>query len=148
MAELANTSHHKKWPSQASTIKYRTKEEYQFRYSSFFFFTETQSHRTSQPVRKSESLKIYGYLSRGAYRRVKKQHGSPRMTKNLRHTGCCLSTLRGSVTTTKYTRSYAGHTTQKAIATRKYRNQRIIQFLYHFFIMLHKMYYFYDNFAK
>lgn len=35
-------------------------------------------------MRKSESLRIYGYLSRGAYRRVKKQHASPRMTKNLR----------------------------------------------------------------
>ena len=69
-------------PSRTFTIKKKyTKEEYQFRYSSFFFFTKTQSHRASQPMRKPESLKIYGYLSRGTYRRVKKQHASPRMTE-------------------------------------------------------------------
>ena len=73
-----------KMPSQTSTIKYHAEEEYRFRYSSFFFSQKLNPTKKSQSMRKSESLKIYGYLSRGAYRRVKKQHASPRMTKNLR----------------------------------------------------------------
>lgn len=49
----------------------------------FFFSQKLWITHKSNPT-KYRSLKIYGYLSQGAYRRVKKQHGSPRMTKNLR----------------------------------------------------------------
>lgn len=72
-----------KMPSRTSTIKKYTKEEYRLRYSSFFFSQKLWITHKSNPT-KYRSLKIYGYLSRGAYRRVKKQHASPRMTKNLR----------------------------------------------------------------